>query len=65
MLRHLGEQEAADRILRALEIVYAERKHLTRDVSGTASTNQFADAVIAVLENAPSGISAPASGKNS
>ena len=53
MLRHLGEQEAADRIQRALELVYSERKHLTRDMSGTASTNQFADAVIAAMENLP------------
>ncbi len=63
MLRHLGEQEAADRIQRALEVVYSERKHLTRDVSGTASTNQFANAVIAAMENTPAALSAPASGK--
>src|ERR1035437_3004538 len=61
MLRHLGEQEAADRIKRALEVVYSERKHLTRDVSGTASTNQFADAVIAAMENTSAAFSAPAS----
>jgi isocitrate dehydrogenase (NAD+) len=64
MLRHLGEQQAADRIQRALEVVYTERKHLTRDMSGTASTNQFADAVISAMENAPAAFSAPASGKN-
>jgi isocitrate dehydrogenase (NAD+) len=61
MLRHLGEQEAADRIQHALEVVYTERKHLTRDMSGPASTNQFADAVIAVMENAPAAVFAPAS----
>ena len=64
MLRHLGEQEAADRIQRALEVVYSERKHLTRDASGSASTNQFADAVIAAMESAPAALSAPAAGKN-
>jgi isocitrate dehydrogenase (NAD+) len=63
MLRHLGEQEAADRIQRALEVVYSERKHLTRDVSGTASANQFADAVIAAMENTPAAFSAPASAR--
>jgi isocitrate dehydrogenase (NAD+) len=64
MLRHLGEQQEADRIQRALEVVYSERKHLTRDASGSASTNQFADAVIAAMENVPAALSAPASGKN-
>ena len=64
MLRHLGEQDAADRIQRALEVVYSERKHLTRDVSGTASTSQFADAVIAVLETLPAAFPASASGTN-
>ncbi|MGA2963362.1 MAG: isocitrate/isopropylmalate dehydrogenase family protein [Candidatus Korobacteraceae bacterium] len=64
MLRHLGEQEAADRVQRALEVVYSERKHLTRDVSGPASTNQFADAVIAAMENTPAAFSVPASGIN-
>jgi len=64
MLRHLGEQEAADRIQRALEVVYTEGKQLTRDMRGPASTNQFADAVIAAMENVPAALSAPASGKN-
>jgi isocitrate dehydrogenase (NAD+) len=64
MLRHLGEQQEADRIQRALEVVYTERKHLTRDASGSASTNQFADAVIAAMESAPAAFSAPASGKD-
>jgi isocitrate dehydrogenase (NAD+) len=63
MLRHLGEQEAADHIQRALEVVYSERMHLTLDVSGTASTNQFADAVIAAMENTSAAFSAPASGR--
>jgi isocitrate dehydrogenase (NAD+) len=63
MLRHLEEHEAADRIQRALEVVYSERKHLTRDMSGTASTNQFADAVIAAMENVPAAV-ARASGKH-
>jgi len=44
-------------------VVYSERKHLTRDVSGSASTNQFADAVIAAMENTPAAFSAPASGR--
>ncbi len=49
MLRHLDEMAAADRIKKALEQVYSERKTLTRDVGGTAGTNQFADAVLAAM----------------
>ncbi len=51
MLRHLGEQEAADKIRRAVEIVYGEKKHITRDMGGTASTSEFADAVIEAMQN--------------
>jgi len=47
MLRRLGEGEAADRIHAALEKTYKEKKHLTRDVGGTAHTSEFTDAVIA------------------
>jgi isocitrate dehydrogenase (NAD+) len=49
MLRYLDETAAADRIDRALETVYRERKTLTRDVGGTAGTSQFADAVLAAM----------------
>jgi isocitrate dehydrogenase (NAD+) len=49
MLRHVREFEAAARLQAAIEAVYAEGKSLTRDVGGTASTNEFADAVIAKL----------------
>src|SRR6202050_2291329 len=45
MLRHIEEPAAADKVHKALESVYAERKTLTRDVGGTAGTSQFADAV--------------------
>jgi isocitrate dehydrogenase (NAD+) len=50
MLRHFGEQEAAEKIRRAVEIVYGEKKHITRDMGGTASTSEFADAVIEAME---------------
>jgi len=50
MLRHLDEEAAADRVHKALETVYAERKTLTRDVGGTAGTSQFADAVLAAMK---------------
>ena len=49
MLDHLGNRPAAKRIEDALERVYCEAKHITRDVGGKAGTNEFADAVIAAL----------------
>jgi isocitrate dehydrogenase (NAD+) len=52
MLDYLGETQAAARIQAALEKVYGEKKALTRDVGGTASTSEFADAVIAAMAGA-------------
>ena len=49
MLRYLRESDAVDRLQHSLEKVYREGKHLTGDVGGTASTHQFADAIIAGL----------------
>lgn len=51
MLRHLGEDDAADKVKYAVHAVFREGKHITRDMGGTASTNEFADAVIAAMEN--------------
>jgi isocitrate dehydrogenase (NAD+) len=49
MLDHIGERPAARRIEAALESVYREGKHATRDLGGTATTNEFTDALIAAL----------------
>ena len=49
MLAHLGEVQASYRLQRAIEAVYSEGRHLTGDVGGTATTNQFTDAVVAKL----------------
>jgi isocitrate dehydrogenase (NAD+) len=49
MLIHVGEWSASQRIEAALHRVYREGKHITRDVGGTAGTNEFTDAVIAAL----------------
>jgi isocitrate/isopropylmalate dehydrogenase len=46
MLEHLGESAAARRIEAALVRVYKEGKHVTKDVGGTAGTEEFTDAVI-------------------
>jgi len=51
MLRHLGEQDAADKVKYAVHSVYREGKHITRDMGGIASTNEFADAVIGAMES--------------
>ena len=51
MLDHLGERTAAERIQNALEKVYRDAKHTTRDVGGKAGTEEFADAVIAALNS--------------
>ena len=49
MLRHIKERTAADRIEAALNKVLEKREHVTRDLGGTASTNEFTDAIIAAL----------------
>ena len=53
MLRHLGEDPAANHIDAALVHVYSEKKHVTRDVGGRAGTSEFADAVIEALRTIP------------
>jgi len=49
MLDHLNEHPAARRIEAALEKVYREGKHVTRDLGGRATTQEFTDAVISAL----------------
>jgi isocitrate dehydrogenase (NAD+) len=49
MLRYIEENEAADRVQKALEKVYTEKKSLTRDVGGTAGTKAFTEAILAAL----------------
>jgi isocitrate dehydrogenase (NAD+) len=53
MLRHLGEENAANHIRLALEKVYGEKKHITRDVGGNAGTSEFADAMVDALHTIP------------
>jgi isocitrate dehydrogenase (NAD+) len=45
MLRHINEDAAADRIVAALNSVLASGASRTRDLGGTTSTFEFADAV--------------------
>ncbi|MCC6239666.1 MAG: isocitrate/isopropylmalate dehydrogenase family protein [Phycisphaerales bacterium] len=49
MLNHLGQTDVADHVKAAYNAVLAEGKSLTRDLGGSAGTEQFADAIIAKL----------------
>ncbi|HAG10396.1 MAG TPA: NAD-dependent isocitrate dehydrogenase [Desulfotomaculum sp.] len=46
MLKHIGENDAAERITKAVEEVLVEAAHLTYDLHGSASTSEMADAII-------------------
>ena len=50
LLTHLGENAAAHKMQNAVEAVYREGKYLTGDVGGTASTGEFADAVVKAIK---------------
>ena len=50
MLEHLGEQPAADRLMRAVERVTADPNLHTPDLGGKATTRQVTDAVIAAVQ---------------
>src|ERR1022692_4271713 len=49
MLAHILEREASAKLQGAVERVYADGRHLTRDVGGTAGTAEFTDAVIGAM----------------
>src|SRR5437773_11310306 len=49
MLNHLHEESIAAKIKSAYDAVLSEAKTLTRDLGGSAGTNEFADAIIAKL----------------
>jgi isocitrate dehydrogenase (NAD+) len=50
MLRHMGEQAAAQRVEDAVRGVIAEGRSVTYDLGGSAGTSGFADAIVARLE---------------
>jgi tartrate dehydrogenase/decarboxylase/D-malate dehydrogenase len=52
MLDHLGERDAAERLMRAVERVTADPKLHTPDLGGTATTRQVTDAVCEALRGA-------------
>ncbi|HEX9122916.1 MAG TPA: isocitrate/isopropylmalate dehydrogenase family protein [Actinomycetota bacterium] len=49
MLRHLGEAGAADAVTRAVDVVLSAGRVRTRDLGGTASTEEMAEAVTKAL----------------
>ena len=49
MLHHIGERDAATRIETAVHGVVKQRKTITKDLGGNATTTEFTDAVIAAL----------------
>jgi isocitrate dehydrogenase (NAD+) len=49
MLRHLKEMDAADRVEKAMMDVFAEGNVRTKDLGGTAKTDEFASAIIEKL----------------
>jgi len=66
MLRHLGEQAAAERVETALREVIAEGRRTTYDLGGEAGTSEFAEAIIERLadggnEPADAAVADPAS----
>jgi isocitrate dehydrogenase (NAD+) len=49
LLDHIGQTDRARRIRTALESTVREGKTVTQDLGGSATTDQFTDAVIAKL----------------
>jgi tartrate dehydrogenase/decarboxylase/D-malate dehydrogenase len=52
LLEHLGEQGAADRLMKAIERVTADRRFHTPDLGGTAKTVDVTKAVIDAVQGA-------------
>lgn len=50
MLRHIGEEQAAERVEGAVSEVLSEGKALTSDLGGAASTDEFTQAVVRRLQ---------------
>lgn len=50
MLHHIGEKDAGNRFNDALLAVFADGKTITKDLGGTAKTNEFARAIVEKLD---------------
>ncbi|MBI4744036.1 MAG: isocitrate/isopropylmalate dehydrogenase family protein [Actinobacteria bacterium] len=51
MLKHIGEKEAAEKVLNATAAVVEEGINVTYDLGGNAGTSQMADAIIEKIQN--------------
>lgn len=51
MLRHLGEDDAAERIWKSVVVTLAIGKILTRDLGGEASTTEFTDELVKEIKS--------------
>ncbi len=51
MLRHLGEDKAADRIWKSIVVTLAMGHHSTRDLGGNCSTTEFTDELVKEIES--------------
>lgn len=49
MLEYIGEKEKALKIEKALKLVIKEGKVVTRDIGGTATTTEFTEEIIKVI----------------
>jgi tartrate dehydrogenase/decarboxylase/D-malate dehydrogenase len=49
MLQHLGHEECHDRIMTAIETVLRENKYLTRDMGGSATTQELGAAIASAV----------------
>jgi isocitrate/isopropylmalate dehydrogenase len=52
MLRHIGEPACADAVRGALDAVLAAGRVRTRDLGGSSTTTEFADAICRHIEHA-------------
>jgi tartrate dehydrogenase/decarboxylase/D-malate dehydrogenase len=52
LLEHLGEPAAATRLMKAIEVVTADKRFHTPDLGGTARTTDVTEAVIAAVKGA-------------
>ncbi len=53
LLTHIGETDAAAKLQHAVESVYREGRHLTGDVGGDVSTEDFTEAVLKAVKEGP------------
>jgi len=50
MLQHIGQQEAAERVLAGVSEVIGEGRVVTYDIGGDARTSEMASAIVSAIE---------------